>query len=202
LTQRQWSWALLALILGFFTALVFLIGIYARLVELKAEGFPSTGDASWYVVLAYIAMVGIVAGVAEEAGYRGYMQVELEQAYGPIVAVTISSAVFALAHWSIVLLPFFFFVGAILGAVAYLARSIVPGVFVHAAYDSMMIILAWQFGYPRVERLDPGAVDQPFIIACTLAALALTGSLWAMTALAHERRAVAAAVQRRLSPRS
>ena len=189
LSSAGWNWAMLALVLGFLAALVFLIGIYARLVDIPADGFPNTGSTPWYVVVAYIAMIGIVAGVAEEAGYRGYMQVELERAYGPIAAVTISSVVFALAHWSIPLVPFIATVGAVLGAVAYLARSIWPGIIVHGGYDILMTILAWRFGYPKVPDLDIAkGIDEPFVIAATLTALAATGSIWAMTNLARERR--------------
>lgn len=189
LSSAGWNWAMLALVLGFLAALVFLIGIYARLVDIPADGFPNTGSTPWYVVVAYIAMVGIVAGVAEEAGYRGYMQVELERAYGPIAAVTISSVVFALAHWSIALLPFIATVGAVLGVVAYLARSIWPGIIVHGGYDILMTILAWRFGYPKVPDLDVAkGVDEPFVIAATLTALAATGSIWAMMNLACEQR--------------
>jgi membrane protease YdiL (CAAX protease family) len=188
LSPAGWNWALLALVLGFLAALVFLIGIYARLVDLPADGFPSTGSTPWYVVVAYIAMVGIVAGVAEEAGYRGYMQVELERAYGPVAAVAISSIVFAFAHWSIPLLPFIAAVGAVLGIVAYLARSIWPGIIVHGGYDILMTVLAWRIGYPKVPDLNLAeGIDEPFVMAAALAALAATGSIWAMTNLARER---------------
>ena len=189
LSARAWNMALLALVLGFFAAFAALMGIYARLVTLPAEAFPETGHTPWYVVLAYIAMIGVVAGVAEEAGYRGYMQVELERAYGPTAAIAVSSLMFTLAHWSIALAPFILTVAIVLGVVAYLARSIVPGLIVHGAYDFMTTALIWRFGYPPVERIDlTKGVDEPFIIACTLVALAAAGSLWAMTALARERR--------------
>lgn len=188
LSARGWSWALVALVLGFLAALVFLLGIYARVVDIPAEAFPATGNTPWYVALAYISMVGVVAGVAEEAGYRGYMQSELERAYGPTVAIGFTSAVFALAHLSLTLAPFIALVSILLGVVAYLSRSIVPGVFVHGGYDFLMTTLAWRFGYPRVPSLDLAAgVDDAFIAACALAALATTASVWAMTKLARER---------------
>ena len=189
LSANGWNWALLALVLGFLAAFVALIGIQARIAEVPAAAFPATGNTPWYVVVSYIAMVGIVAGVAEEAAYRGYMQVELERAYGPVAAVAISSIVFALAHFSIPLLPFIAAVGALLGTVAYLARSIVPGVVVHGVYDFLTTLMIWQLGYPRMPKLNLArGVDEPFVIAATIAALAATGSIWALTNLAGERR--------------
>lgn len=190
LSPSGWNWALLALVLGFLAAFVFLVGIQARIADVPAGAFPATGSTPWYVVLSYIAMVGIVAGVVEEAAYRGYMQVELERAYGPTAAIVISSIVFALAHFSVPLLPFIAAVGVLLGTVAYLARSIVPGLIVHAAYDFLVTLMIWQFGYPHLPKLDLAkGLDEPFVIAATLAALAATGSVWAMTGLARERRA-------------
>ncbi len=190
LSPSGWNWALLALVLGFLAAFVFLVGIQARIADVPAGAFPATGSTPWYVVLSYIAMVGIVAGVVEEAAYRGYMQVELERAYGPTAAIVISSIVFALAHFSVPLLPFIAAVGVLLGTVAYLARSIVPGLIVHAAYDFLVTLMIWQFGYQHLPKLDLAkGLDEPFVIAATLAALAATGSVWAMTGLARERRA-------------
>jgi hypothetical protein len=76
----------------------------------------------------------------------------------------------------------------VLGIVAYLARSIWPCIIVHGGYDILMTILAWRFGYPKVPDLDVAkGVDEPFILAATLTALAATGSIWAMTNLARER---------------
>lgn len=190
LSAKGWNWALLALALGYLAAFIFLIAIQARIADVPSGGFPATGQTPWYVVVAYIAMIGIVAGVVEEAAYRGYMQGELERAYGPVVAIAISSIVFALAHFSVPLLPFITVIGALAGTVAYLARSIVPGILVHSAYDFLVILMIWQFGYPRMPRLDLGqGIDELFVIAATLMGLAATGSIWAMTNLARERRA-------------
>ncbi|NOT39143.1 MAG: CPBP family intramembrane metalloprotease [Alphaproteobacteria bacterium] len=189
LPASGWNWALLALVLGFLAAFVFLIGIQARIAEVPAGAFPATGNTPWYAVVSYIAMVGIVAGVAEEAAYRGYMQVELERAYGPAAAIVLSSIIFALAHFSVPLLPFVTAVGALLGTVAYLARSIVPGLVVHGVYDFLVTLMIWQFGYPQMPKLGLSqGIDEPFLIAATLAGLAATGSVWAMTNLARQSR--------------
>ena len=40
----------------------------------------------------------LVAGITEEVGFRGYMQVPLEQKYGPGIAVLLVSLVFVVAH--------------------------------------------------------------------------------------------------------
>lgn len=188
LSARSWNWALLALVLGFLAAFIFLIGIQARIAEVPSGAFPATGSTPWYVVVSYIAMIGIVAGVVEEAAYRGYMQVELERAYGPAAAIALSSIVFALAHFSIALLPFIAMIGLLLGVVAYLARSIVPGLIVHGAYDFLVTLMVWQVGYPRVAKLDLAqGADDLFKEAVALAAIAAIGSIWAMTKLARER---------------
>lgn len=188
MTPRVLDWAIVALVLGFVAAFVFLMGVYVRLVDVPASPFPETAGTPWYVVVSYLVMVGAVAGVAEEAGYRGYMQHELERAYGPAAAIAITTAVFAAAHMSLALAPFIVAVSVVLGVVAYLARSIWPGIWVHGAYDTFVTTLIWQFGYPKVGNVDLArGPDEAFVVACALTALAATGSLWAMTQLAAAR---------------
>jgi membrane protease YdiL (CAAX protease family) len=189
LTEAVWNWSLLALVLGFAAAFVFLVGIYARLTDLPVAAFPISREVPWYVVGSYIAMIAVVAGVAEEAAYRGYMQRELERAYGPVIAIGLTAGVFTLAHWSMALAPFIVLVSLMLGSVAYLARSIRPGIWVHGGYDAMTTTLIWQLGYVRLGRIDLArGVDDTFVVSCALAALLLTGSVWAMAELVSEQR--------------
>src|SRR5262249_62033039 len=51
-----------------------------------------------WTIAAVMIMAATVAGVAEEAGFRGFMQLPLERAYGPFTAVAITSAVFTAVH--------------------------------------------------------------------------------------------------------
>lgn len=81
--------------------------------------------------------VVVVAGVAEEALFRGFLQRSLEKHRGVTQAVTTASIVFALIHlnpwWIIQIL----ILAMLLGILAWRADSILPGVIVHAINNGL-----------------------------------------------------------------
>ena len=82
-------------------------------------------------------MSALVAGVTEEAAFRGYMQRPIERRHGPVVAIFVTGTAFGLAHFThpevtAVLLPFYLAVAAVYGMLAYLTDSIIPGIVLHA----------------------------------------------------------------------
>lgn len=114
-----------------------------RLIEIPAEelGLPDTSALSTY---SWLVMIAIVAGVSEEAGFRGYMQSALEKRYGSVLAVTVSAVAFWAAHLNhangaprIVALCI---MGASLGVLALSARSILPAIIAHAMTDAIIFV--------------------------------------------------------------
>ena len=66
-------------------------------------------------------MASIVAGVVEEASFRGYMQGPIERRHGPVVAILVTGSVFGFAHFThpevtLILMPYYLAVAAIYGA--------------------------------------------------------------------------------------
>ena len=60
--------------------------------ELGLETLP------WWTHFSTLIMISIVAGVSEEAGFRGYMQAPLEKRYGPAMAIAITGVLFWALH--------------------------------------------------------------------------------------------------------
>ena len=158
-----------------------------------------SGDASHipaWTVVATILMLSIVAGVSEEAGFRGAMQVPLERAYGPTAAIAITSVVFTLVHLShgkaiLPFLPFYFVVAVIYGLLAYLTGSILPAIILHAAGDAVTFGLQYvavRIGAPPIAKA--GSIS-PLFVAMTLLLAALAFAICRL--LARETHAVAAA---------
>jgi len=56
-----------------------------RVIELPAEAFT----AEYGLDSIPLWMAALVAGICEETGFRGYMQVPMEKRYGPGVGITI-----------------------------------------------------------------------------------------------------------------
>jgi membrane protease YdiL (CAAX protease family) len=133
-------------------SLTALAGIWIVLVRLTGFGgnptLSGTEGLPTPVLLLFILMGSLVSPVTEEAAFRGYAQVLLERRFSPLVAVTLSSAVFALYHgptqgffWSKLL--FFFLVGVVFGVTAYLTNSTLPALPVHVAGDLLFFLVIW-----------------------------------------------------------
>ena len=78
-----------------------------------------------------------MAGVVEEAAFRGYMQGGIERRHGPVVAILVTGGLFGFAHFShpevgLILLPYYLAVATVYGTLAYLTNSIYPSMVLHA----------------------------------------------------------------------
>ena len=148
--------ALFAGVLGL-TALLPLLGVLSRLVTLPAESQPISVPAEmpFVTVFLLLVMASIVAGVVEEAAFRGYMQGAIERRHGPIVAILASGALFGLGHFVhhpnpvFPMMPFYLAVAAIYGGLAYLTNSILPGLVLHAGGDVFSLTRLWATGLPE-----------------------------------------------------
>lgn len=185
-----WAWALSAGLLATvsYVALTF---VWGRLTPLQPWGLSWLSRYSPLTVLCFLLGTAVEAGVVEEAAFRGYMQVPLEKRYGPRVAIVIVSVVFGLAHlpnqsnreltW---VLPYMVF-GAILGTVAYLTNSILPGVVLHAAGDAVRFLVVTRLGpnSPKTLIWESGP-DASFWVSLAVAATVGIAAVWAYRKLA------------------
>ena len=104
-------------------------------------------------IIAGLAMAAIVAGTVEEVAVRGFMQSRLEKAYGLVPAILVSGLVWALFHTNhsyfdtsaadiVVWFGVFFAVSTILGRIANLTNSVLPGIVIHAGFDATYFVSA------------------------------------------------------------
>jgi membrane protease YdiL (CAAX protease family) len=97
--------------------------------------YPTTA-----VRFSILLMGPMVAGVVEEAAFRGYMQSHLER-IGPTFAIVVTSAAFTLVHAShglaylLAVAPGFFLGSVVYGYLALKSGSILPGMALHFAGD-------------------------------------------------------------------
>ena len=111
-----------------------------------------------WTVLCLLLVMAAVAGIIEEAAFRGYMQAPLEQKYGWRPAIATVAAVFALAHFPfgapdtipwLVFLPAYLGAAVAFGALASFTGSIVPGIVLHTVLDTLGLLQYWLLGIPR-----------------------------------------------------
>jgi membrane protease YdiL (CAAX protease family) len=166
LSCRVWGASLAAGALGFGT-LVVLLALVARFVQLPA-GSPIVlpPDMPAATALALIVMGSIVAGVTEEAAFRGYMQGPIERRYGLAVAVLVSGTLFGLLHFPthpadvLWMLPYYIAVSAVYGALTWAANSILPAVVLHIAGDVVVLTRWWLTGRPEWQI---GSAPRPLV---------------------------------------
>ncbi len=195
LSSKVWAWSLIAAL----TAAVLLQSILVvtfRVVEFPAEAWKLPYEFSalptWQVWMLLV-LAAVVAGITEEIGFRGYMQVPLEDRYGPVVAITIVSIVFTVAHftqaWAGGIIIVLFAISAVWGVLARVSGSLVPGIVSHASTDVVNFSYWWTDIAGSFEKrpVSETGIDTHFILSLTifLALLALFAFSARKTSLAR-----------------
>jgi membrane protease YdiL (CAAX protease family) len=135
-----WSGDNRATIFGLIAALVALNIVYvlmgSRVEQVDPSAYPPTTALRFSVLI----MGPLVAGVVEEASFRGYMQSHLER-IGPTFAIVVTSAAFTLLHgthglaYLLTVAPGFFLASVVYGYLALKSGSILPGMVLHFLGD-------------------------------------------------------------------
>jgi hypothetical protein len=125
-------------------------------------------------------MASIVAGVTEEAAFRGYMQGPIERRYGLAVAVLVTGTFFGLLHFPthpaevIWMLPYYIAVSAVYGGLTWAANSILPALVLHTVGDVVVLTRwwlterpEWQIGPAPPSLVWESGIDSHFILAAT-----------------------------------
>ena len=143
-------------------------------------------------IVAGLAMAAIVAGVLEEISVRGFMQGRLEKAFGIVPAILISGLIWALFHTNhsyfdtapldiAIWFGIFLTVSAMLGTIAHRTNSVLPGIAVHAGFDSVYFVSAGLL-QPRIAPLafveSLGTPAEFLMVAAALAGVAAIS--WAL----------------------
>ena len=172
LPAAVWKWSVVAAMLFVVTVQSGLVVTF-RIVEFPAEAFTSEYNIDalplWVAWLVAV-MAALVAGICEETGFRGYMQVPLEKRYGPGVGITIVSIAFVVVHlhqaWALpVLYAPIFAASVLLGILAYASGSLIPGIIGHAVMDIINFAYWWSDVAGRFEKrtIDETGIDYHFI---------------------------------------
>jgi Type II CAAX prenyl endopeptidase Rce1-like len=148
-----------------------------------------------------LVMASLVAGVAEEAAFRGYMQGPIERRHGPLAAILVSGAAFGFAHYYhhpasvVAMLPYYLTVSAVYGGLAYLTNSILPSLVLHAGGDVWSLTRLWATGRPEWQvageaprLIWESGIDVAFLGSAGAFAFVGAGALLAYRGLARAVR--------------
>ncbi len=180
-------WALVAGVLSVVALAGYWIVLF-QLVKMAPNALPDVSSYPRMTVALMILMGSLGAPLMEEAGFRGYFQVALEQEFRGPVAVMVSSLVFALAHyahgflWPKLLV--YFLAGTAFGVTAYLTNSTLPAILPHMIGDLTFFTLVWPHDAARRLVWDSGT-DSWFWIHVAQAIVFTVLAVWAFQRLAR-----------------
>jgi membrane protease YdiL (CAAX protease family) len=192
ISAGAWIWSLIAGVLGL-VALVLALRVANRLVALPQQQVPDLSHIPRLTVWSLVLMGAPIAGVVEEAAFRGYMQGPIERRYGLTIAILITGTMFAVAHldFTPILWPYYVAVAAIYGTVTYLTNSILPAILLHTCgniYSNSVLLVTgqaeWQAAASPAAPIWRTGADRPFWISVIALILVATAMVWAYFKLA------------------
>lgn len=193
---RVWVWALLAGGLGI-VALVIALHLANRMVVLPQQQLPDLTQIPKFTVLSLLLMAAPIAGIVEEAAFRGYMQRPIERHCGLAIAILVTGTMFAVAHldFTPVLLPYYVAVSAIYGTITYLTDSILPAIVLHTSgniYSNIDLWLhgqaEWQAASGTADLIWQTGADASFWMSLIALFIVGTATVWAFFKLARAAR--------------
>jgi len=125
---------LLLLNLGYHRLLVELLG-------LEPESLREQWAGQGYGLTAVVLVVCVMPGIFEELAFRGLIQGAFERILGPVKAVTLAAALFAVIHRNLVSAPILFLLGVFLGELRRRSGSLYPSILVHFAHNLAVVLL-------------------------------------------------------------
>src|SRR5262245_55570196 len=185
-----WGASLDAGLLGFATIAALLV-FMARLVKLP-DSAPLRLPTGMPSITAFVllAMSSVVAGVTEEAAFRGYMQGPIERRYGLAIAILVNGTAFGLLHFPShpadvwIMLPYYIAVSAAYGGLTWAANSILPALVLHSGGDVWSLSRLWLTGRPEWQLSpEPGKLiwetgfDAGFLLSA-VAFIVFVGLTW------------------------
>ena len=139
--RRVWWAAMPVIILGALALLLmrltapYVMPVVAPQIHIDLSVAPNI------TVVGILIAIAFSSAIAEELGYRGYMQQPMEERYGIVVAILISGTMFWVAHLpevTISHLPGHLAAAGVFGLLAYYTRSLWPAILTHAAADLVL----------------------------------------------------------------
>jgi len=172
LSGEVWRWAILgALIFVVIQQSMFVVTF--RIFEYDPDVMVTfqLGDHPSWLLWFFSVASALIAGISEEVGFRGYMQVPMESKYKPWVANTIVSVIFLLFHlnqgWAVPsMFPILFVSSILIGMLVIASNSLLPGIIAHFVVDIFNFSYWWSdlAGKFEYRPIAETGIDPHFLI--------------------------------------
>ncbi len=201
LTAKVWKWSLLAAACAV-ALLESGLMVTFRFFEFPAEAWAlgyDLGTVPTWLAWLFIVMASSVAGITEEVGFRGYMQVPLERRYGTTAGIIIVALMFVVVHLNQAwvappILVLLFTMGALWGILAHAAGSLLPVMISHVVADIFNFSYWWTdiVGSFDKRPITETGIDSHFVVWTLIFVASLPLFFWAAraTGVAREQSQV------------
>ena len=112
---------------------------FATMLFDELSYFEPYREQGWPLWSAF-ALISLAPAVFEELAFRGYLLARFGQLMLRRDAILLQAALFAIAHFSVVVLPSHFVIGLALGWLRVRTGSLLPPMAVHAAWNARVLI--------------------------------------------------------------
>jgi membrane protease YdiL (CAAX protease family) len=179
---RLWGYATAIVVLAHLAGLAVVLSSVVQFPEASFKPPDFISELSQLTAFALILSYSLVAGVSEEAGFRGYMLVPLENRFGTIKAVIVVALIFWLAHFSsasfLHRFPLLFGAGLYAGFLASYSKSLGPPIALHFIADAIgFTTVAGLFGLPTLYTAQTIWATGPTPLFWQALALTVVGGL-------------------------
>lgn len=159
----NWIWSIflfisVLLLLPFFSEINHFItkafGIYDYLYDLKESTDEVMQtllyDADLTTYITGVLLIGLMAGVAEELIFRGFLFHHLLKTTNKLwLSITASGFIFALLHFNYFqFIPLIVF-GIVLAIIYHISKSLIPGIILHAANNALNVYWIKTDSFPK-----------------------------------------------------
>jgi len=191
-----WFWSLVTGVIGI-VALVLGLRLANQLVGLPVQQLPDLSGVPRETVWALLLAGAPIAGLVEEASFRGYMQGPIEKQAGLPTAILITGTMFAVAHldFTPILWPYYVAVAALYGVITYFANSTWPAVVLHTSgnlYSNVDLLLhgraEWQAPASAAGLVWSRGADRSFLWLLAALLISSAATAWACARLAAAAR--------------
>lgn len=111
--------------------------------QTQAETYQGVRSASAPEFLAILFAGGVLAPIAEESFFRGYVFTAFRRRRGRVVAYLLSAGLFAVLHFNLPALPAIFVVGLGFALLYDLTNSLIPGIVAHGLNNSVAFVILY-----------------------------------------------------------
>ncbi len=129
-----------------YSVIVVMLGVDPSATTDVTKLFPDTAIGAF----AIVALAVVIAPLAEEIVFRGFLFPGLRDRFSPVAAAVVSSMVFAIYHADVLVFVPIFLLGLMLAWVTEMTRSIWPAIIGHAVFNATAVVLLY------LLRLLPG----------------------------------------------